>query len=113
MSVRETEVPRITRVAHAVVGRLLTYYDPVHKITIIPRGLRVASTRFLATGGSVVPDRSYFRDAVVATLDGHAAETLVFGEMRTGSAMSRPRHRNRAAHGYLIRYQRTPRAGRP
>jgi cell division protease FtsH len=85
MSVRETELTAYHESGHAVVSRFLTHHDPVHKITIIPRGLRVGSTRFVATEDRSYITRSYFRDAVVAVLGGHAAETVVFGEVSTGS----------------------------
>jgi cell division protease FtsH len=85
MSVRETELTAYHESGHAVVSRFLTHHDPVHKITIIPRGLRVGSTRFLATEDRSYLTGSYFRDAVVAALGGHAAETVVFGEVSTGS----------------------------
>jgi cell division protease FtsH len=67
------------------VSRFLANHDPVHKITIIPRGLRVGSTRFLAED-RMYWTRSRFGDAVVAALGGHAAETVVFGEVSTGSS---------------------------
>ena len=85
MSVRETELTAYHESGHAVVSRFLEHHDPVHKITIIPRGLRVGSTRFVATEDRSYLTRSYFRDAVVAALGGHAAETVVFGEVSTSS----------------------------
>jgi cell division protease FtsH len=85
MSVGETELTAYHESGHAVVSRFLTHHDPVHKITIIPRGLRVGSTRFLANEDRSYMTRSYFRDTVVAALGGHAAETVVFGEVSTGS----------------------------
>ena len=85
MSVRETELTAYHESGHAVVSRFLAHHDPVHKITIIPRGLRVGSTRFVATEDRSYMTRSYFCDAVVAALGGHAAETIVFGEVSTGS----------------------------
>jgi cell division protease FtsH len=57
----------------------------VHKITIIPRGLRTGYTRFLPTEDRLYMTRSQFRDAVTAALGGHAAETVVFGEASTGA----------------------------
>ena len=54
-------------------------------MTIIPRGLRTGYTRFLAEDRSYVT-RNQFRDAVVGALGGHAAETVVFGEVSTGSS---------------------------
>jgi cell division protease FtsH len=47
MSTREKELTAYHKSGHAVVSRFLPLHDPVHKITIIPRGLRTGYTRFL------------------------------------------------------------------
>lgn len=83
MSSRETELTAYHESGHAVVSRFLTHHDPVHKITIIPRGLRFGYTRFLPPEDRSYVTRSQFRDAVAGALAGHAAETLVFGEVST------------------------------
>jgi cell division protease FtsH len=83
MSARETELTAYHESGHAVVSRFLTHHDPVHKITIIPRGLRFGYTRFLPPEDRAYVTRSEFRDAVAAALGGHAAETIVFGEAST------------------------------
>ena len=84
MSARETELTAYHESGHAVVSRFLTHHDPVHKITIIPRGLRLGHTRFLAAEDRSYVTRSQFRDALATALGGHAAETVVFGEVSTG-----------------------------
>jgi cell division protease FtsH len=84
MSARETELTAYHESGHAVVSRFLAHHDPVYKITIIPRGLRLGHTRFLATEDRAYVTRSQFRDAIAAALGGHAAETVVFGEVSTG-----------------------------
>jgi cell division protease FtsH len=85
MSTRERELTAYRESGHAVVSRFLTHHDPVHKITIIPRGLRTGYTRFLPTEDRLYMTRGQFRDAVTAALGGHAAETVVFGEASTGA----------------------------
>jgi cell division protease FtsH len=85
MSMRETELTAYHESGHAVVSRFLAHHDPVHKMTIIPRGLRMGYTRFLAAEDRSYMTRNQFRDAVVGALGGHAAETVVFGEVSTGS----------------------------
>ena len=74
-----------TRVGHALVAHFLPHHDPVHKITIIPRGLRGGYTRFLPTEDRFYMTRSDFIDAVTAALGGHAAEAVVFNEISTGA----------------------------
>ena len=85
MSARETELTAYHESGHALVSRFLTHHDPVYKITIIPRGLRIGHTRFLPAEDRMYMTRSQFRDAVAAALGGHAAETVVFGEESTGA----------------------------
>jgi len=84
MSAREKELTAYHESGHAIVARFLTHHDPVHKITIIPRGLRGGYTRFLPPEDRYYMTRSHFLDAVTAALGGHAAETVVYGEMSTG-----------------------------
>jgi cell division protease FtsH len=86
MSTRETELTAYHESGHALVSRFLAHHDPVHKMTIIPRGLRLGYTRFLAAEDRSFMTRNQFRDAVVGALGGHAAETVVFGEVSTGSS---------------------------
>ena len=85
MSPREKELTAYHESGHALVSRFLPLHDPVHKITIIPRGLRMGYTRFLPEEDRLYMTRGGFRDAVTAALGGHAAETVVFGEVSTGA----------------------------
>jgi len=70
---------------HAVVGRFLQNHDPVHKITIIAHGMMGGYTRFLPVEDRHMWTRSQFEDRLAASLGGHCAEKLVFGEMSTGA----------------------------
>jgi cell division protease FtsH len=70
---------------HAVVGRFLKKHDPVHKITIISHGMMGGYTRFLPTEDRHMWTRSQFEDRLAASLGGHVAEKLVYGEMSTGA----------------------------
>jgi cell division protease FtsH len=70
---------------HAVVGRFLKNHDPVHKISIIARGMMGGYTRYLPTEDRYLWTKSQFEDRLAATLGGHASEKLVFGEMSTGA----------------------------
>jgi cell division protease FtsH len=83
MSAREKELTAYHESGRAVVARFLTHHDPVHKITIIPRGLRTGSTRFLPTEERLYRTSRQCIDAVTASLGGHAAESIVFGEVST------------------------------
>src|ERR1700730_8086117 len=85
MSDREKELTAYHESGHALVAHFLPHHDPVHKITIIPRGLRGGYTRFLPTEDSFYMTRGDFIDAVTAALGGHAAEAVVFDEISAGA----------------------------
>lgn len=70
---------------HAVVMKLLPHADPVHQISIIPRGMAGGYTMHLPE-----KDRSYMssrklRDEIVGLLGGRVAEKLVLGDISTGA----------------------------
>ncbi|WP_029032087.1 ATP-dependent zinc metalloprotease FtsH [Salinarimonas rosea] len=84
---REREVVAYHEMGHALAARLLPGVDPVHKVSIIPRGVgalgytmqRPTEERFLMT-------RAELEDKIVVLMAGRAAEKLVFGEVSTGAA---------------------------
>jgi cell division protease FtsH len=85
ISDQEKRVTAYHEGGHAVVGRFLKNHDPVHKISIIARGMMGGYTRYLPTEDRYLWTKSQFEDRLAATLGGHAAEKLVFGEMSTGA----------------------------
>jgi cell division protease FtsH len=85
ISEKEKWVTAFHEGGHAVVGRFLDHHDPVHKISIIARGMMGGYTRYLPTEDRYLWTRSQFEDRLAATLGGHAAERVVFGEMSTGA----------------------------
>jgi cell division protease FtsH len=70
---------------HAVVACFLPNHDPVHKISIIPRGLHIGRTRFLPPEDRSYQTRSQCTDTLTAVLGGHAAEAVVFGQVSNGA----------------------------
>ncbi|HAH8891748.1 TPA: AAA family ATPase [Escherichia coli] len=84
---KERETVAHHEMGHALVALALPETDPVHKISIIPRGLgalgytlqRPTEDRFLMT-------RTDLEHKIAVLLDGRAAEKLVFGELSTGAA---------------------------
>ena len=85
ISPREKEITAYHEAGHALVGRKLPQVDPVHKITIIARGMALGWTHFLPTEDRYLWTRSQLKDKLASMLAGHAAEDLIFGEMTTGS----------------------------
>jgi len=87
MNPREREVIAFHEMGHALVALSLPGTDPVHKVSIIPRGIgalgytiqRPTEDRFLMT-------REELERKVMVLLGGRAAEKLVFGQLSTGAA---------------------------
>ena len=73
---------------HALVGHVLDGCDPVHKVTIIPRGRALGVTISLPTEDRYSRTRSGLRDLLAMLLGGRTAEELVFGagEITTGAS---------------------------
>lgn len=71
---------------HALVGMLLPESDPVHKVTIIPRGPALGVTSFLPREDSHTRSKSYLESSVMTLLAGRAAEKIVFNEYTTGAS---------------------------
>ena len=70
---------------HALVGHALPGTDPVHRVTIIPRGLSLGSTLTLATEDRFLVRRSELIARLAMLLGGRAAEELVFVDPTTGA----------------------------
>lgn len=71
---------------HALAGKFLTYADPVHKVTIIPRGRALGLTWHLPSEEFYSKSREYFDDQLVVLMAGRAAERIVFNVMSTGAS---------------------------
>ncbi len=65
---------------------MLPNADPVHKISIVARGISLGHTRQLPTEDRYLMTRSQFNDMLATLLAGYAAEKLIFDEMTTGGA---------------------------
>jgi len=70
---------------HALVGYLLPYTDPVHKVSIIPRGRAGGYTLMLPEEDRYYMTRSELLDRVSALLAGRVSEQVVLGEVSTGA----------------------------
>lgn len=70
---------------HAVVGHLLAHMDPLHKITIIPRGRAMGYTMFLPVEDRYNISKSEILDRMAMALGGRAAEEITFGEITAGA----------------------------
>ncbi|WP_067606261.1 ATP-dependent zinc metalloprotease FtsH [Nocardiopsis listeri] len=86
MSDREKKVIAYHEGGHALVGHALPNADPVHKITILPRGRALGYTMSVPTEDKFLTSRSQMMDQLAMMLGGRAAEELVFHEPTTGAS---------------------------
>jgi cell division protease FtsH len=70
---------------HALVGTLLPGTDPVHKVTIIPRGRALGLTQYLPAEEKHSYSKTYLMNRLCTLLGGRVAEEIVFGEKTTGA----------------------------
>jgi len=85
ISPKEKEITAYHEAGHALVARMLPNADPVHKISIVARGMMGGYTRLLPTEDRYLLTRSQLNDMLATMLAGHTAEDIIFGEMTTGS----------------------------
>ncbi|MCD6502100.1 ATP-dependent zinc metalloprotease FtsH, partial [bacterium] len=86
LSDEEKKISAFHEAGHTLLGKLLPGSDPVHKVTIIPRGLSLGLTLYLPKGDRKLYSKSYLQIKLVQLLGGRAAETIVFGEPTTGAS---------------------------
>ena len=82
------EEKRITayhEAGHTLVAKLLPGTDPIHKVTIIPRGIALGVTQQLPEDDRYHYPQSYLEKRLVVAMGGRVAERLVFGEVSTGA----------------------------
>jgi cell division protease FtsH len=71
---------------HALVGHAMPHADPVHKVTIIPRGRALGYTQALPTEDKFLTTRAEMQDQLAMLLGGRTAEELIFHEPTSGAA---------------------------
>jgi cell division protease FtsH len=86
ISDKEKEMTSYHEMGHALVGVLMPEGDPVHKITIIPRGRALGVTSYLPLEDTHSWSRDYIETQIVILLSGRAAEKLVFNQLSTGAS---------------------------
>jgi cell division protease FtsH len=86
MSEKEKRITAVHEAGHALVGRLLPGCDPLHKVTIIPRGQALGLTMALPLEDKHNQYRKASLDQIAMAMGGRIAEELVFDEMSSGAA---------------------------
>ena len=85
ISPKEKEITAYHEAGHALVAKVLPNADPVHKISIVARGMSLGHTRQLPTEDRYLMTHSQFNDMLATLLAGHTAEKLIFSETTTGA----------------------------
>jgi cell division protease FtsH len=86
ISAKEKEITAYHEAGHALVAKMLPNADPVHKISIVARGMSLGHTRQLPIEDRYLMTRSQFNDMIATLLAGQMAERLTFNEISTGAA---------------------------
>jgi cell division protease FtsH len=81
----EKRVTAVHEAGHALLGILLPNADPIHKVTIIPRGMALGLTQQLPTDEKHNYSRTYLMDQIALLMGGRIAEELTIGNITTGA----------------------------
>jgi cell division protease FtsH len=82
----ERKITAYHEAGHALVAWFLPDADPLHKVTIIPRGQALGLTHWLPADDRYIRSQNYLEAQMVASMGGRAAEDLVFHRNTTGAA---------------------------
>jgi cell division protease FtsH len=86
LSEKERDIVAHHEMGHAFVATSVAHADPVHKVTIIPRGVAALGMTYqLPTEERFLMTRSELEDRIAVLLGGRVAEELVYGEVSTGA----------------------------
>ncbi len=85
ISPKEKEITAYHEAGHALIARLLPGTDPIHKVTIIPRGRALGLTMQLPMDEKYTHARGYLLNSIAILFGGRVAEKLVFDEITTGA----------------------------
>src|SRR4030095_7167866 len=81
----EKRVTAVHEAGHALLAAMLPNADPVHKVTIIPRGMALGVTMQLPVDDKHNYSRDYLEDQIAILLGGRIAEEITGGKMTTGA----------------------------
>ncbi len=73
---------------HAIIGRLVPEHDPVHKVTIIPRGRALGVTFFLPEGDQISASRQKLESQISTLYGGRLAEEIIYGAEHVSTGAS-------------------------
>jgi cell division protease FtsH len=85
ISEKEKKTTAYHESGHVLVARMIPEADPVHKVTIIPRGRALGVTTYLPMDEKHTYSKEYLEAMIAYAMGGRAAEKLVFNELTTGA----------------------------
>ncbi|QQS35089.1 MAG: ATP-dependent zinc metalloprotease FtsH [Ignavibacteriales bacterium] len=85
ISEEEKKITAYHEIGHVLVARMLPDADPVHKVTIIPRGRALGVTSYLPIDEKHTYSKEYLESIITYALGGRAAEKIVFNHYTTGA----------------------------
>ncbi|WP_299011517.1 ATP-dependent zinc metalloprotease FtsH [uncultured Shewanella sp.] len=88
MSEEEKEMTAYHEAGHAIVGCLVPEHDPVHKVTIIPRGRALGVTFFLPEADQISQSRQKLESQISVAYGGRLAEEMMYGSEKVSTGAS-------------------------
>ena len=86
MSDEEKLIIAYHETGHALVGWALPNADPIHKVTIIPRGRALGYTQALPEGEKYLTSKAELKDRLAMLMGGRVAEEIIFADPTTGAS---------------------------
>lgn len=83
---KEKETTAYHESGHALVAKMLPNADPVHKLTIVPRGMALGLMQQLPEADKHTYSKSYWMDQLAVFFGGRAAEEIIFHDLNTGAS---------------------------
>ena len=110
ISEKERKLTAYHEAGHAVVATLLPNVDPVHQVTIIPRGRAGGFTMILPTEDKYYATKTEMEDHIIHLLGGRVAEKLVLNDISTGASNDLQRV-TETARGMVTKYGMSEKLG--
>jgi len=112
MSDDEKTLTAYHEAGHAIVGRLVPDHDPVHKVTIIPRGRALGVTLFLPEADRYSHSKTFLESRLASLYGGRVAEELIFGDDKVTTGASNDIQRATSlARDMVTKYGLSPELG--
>ncbi|RYD25753.1 MAG: ATP-dependent zinc metalloprotease FtsH, partial [Verrucomicrobiaceae bacterium] len=86
ISEKEKETTAVHEAGHAILLEMLEHTEPLHKVTIIPRGPSLGSTMWLPVEDKYNTRRNELLDELVVIMGGRVAEEMTFGDVTSGAS---------------------------